>query len=205
MRAQIHNAQAAAPKGGLLPPARNKIRDSQSFTLTTLADGHIMPSVFAGTPSASIKVARLMDRLSNVTSRCNVAVTHPARRAASHQSRVTNHLDTAAFLLDTPVEKEIESSPEKSRRSRKTSRYTFEMFGKEVFRQKSAEQISFTGSVALLLCGQHIPPPERQARLGGFGDGGERQRRLLGACGPAAGFADGGVGEAVQRTGAEEA
>ncbi|HEX5424412.1 MAG TPA: hypothetical protein VFW94_12765 [Candidatus Acidoferrales bacterium] len=38
---------------------------SQSFTLTTLGDGHAMPSNFAASPAASMKVEKLMDTLFN--------------------------------------------------------------------------------------------------------------------------------------------
>ena len=61
MAAQIDNPLTAAQKGAPLPATHDKKGHSESFTLTTLGDGHTVPSEIAVTPAPSTKVEKLMD------------------------------------------------------------------------------------------------------------------------------------------------
>jgi hypothetical protein len=154
MAAKIHNTATATQQGAPLPATRNKNRHFESLTLTTLTgrvssvlvDGHTMPSIVAVNPAASTKVQKLMDTLFGVTRGCNMLlridptkIEIPTGQRESSGFRLTNYLDTPTLLLDTRVEKKNESTLAKSTRSPKTSRYTFEMFWKGVFTDKTAE------------------------------------------------------------------
>jgi hypothetical protein len=103
MRAEIHNPTAIPnnTRGELSEPdvtrhvtsrlglERPTPAHSESFTLTTLGDGHTVPSENATSPSASVKVEKLMDTLFDTISRCYVAVTSCKRgpsKLANHNS-----------------------------------------------------------------------------------------------------------------------
>lgn len=82
MAATTDNTTTAAQEGAPLPATHRKIRDPQSIiTLTTLGgrassapvDGHAVPSISDATPLASMKLGKLMDTESHVTSACNMS------------------------------------------------------------------------------------------------------------------------------------
>jgi hypothetical protein len=70
MAAQIDNTATTTPKGAPLSAIRGKVRHFESVTLTTLGDGHAMPSENAVTRAASTKLPKLMDTLLNGVARC---------------------------------------------------------------------------------------------------------------------------------------
>jgi hypothetical protein len=127
MRGQIDNAAPATQKGAPLPATRDTNRQSESFTLTTLGDGHTMPSENAVTPAASIEVAKLMDTLSrassasmDVTSRCYVAVTYrPEMPMAAARSR------SRGGLFPTRVPRKESCNSSRINKSAKISRHSF--------------------------------------------------------------------------------
>src|SRR5690348_16714080 len=71
-----------------------------SITLTTLGDGHTMPSKTAATPSAPTKVEKLMDTLSDSFERCYALL----RTDSTVCAAVDSHKQEIVFLVDTPVE-----------------------------------------------------------------------------------------------------
>jgi hypothetical protein len=124
MAAQIDNTSTPTQKGAWLPAPPAQIRHCESITLTTLADGHAMPSENAATPAASTKVRILMATLFaafsapiNVTSPCCVARFERANwllRGAGRARRV---------LIDTHDDK-IPSQIPQNQRDRKTLIHT---------------------------------------------------------------------------------
>jgi hypothetical protein len=159
MRDQIDNTPTATQKGAPPPSTRDKNHDSESFTLTTLADGHTllpclcaslplfvatladghtMPSENAVSRSASTKLPKLMDTLSdpirieilsgarrakdlsNVTLRCNVVALR-ARR--SNVTSPSGRYHQGLFSTRVPRKESRKSSS--INKSAKTSRHTF--------------------------------------------------------------------------------
>jgi len=143
MFARIDNTVTATQTGPVAATS-NKTPRLESFTLTTLGDGHAVPSIFAATPAASTKVEKLMDTLCGPFRIAILSGATPARRGgrakdlsapcSGDHSRVTNHDLRRTNYLDTPVEIKKSFSPSESATSPKTSRYTFDMFGKGDFR-----------------------------------------------------------------------
>ena len=103
---------------------RNINDHSESFTLTTLGDGHAVPSIFVVTPAASTKVEKLMDTLCDPF---RIAILSGASRAKDLSALA--HPRESAFLLDTRVEIKSNLIATESATSPKTSRYTFDRFG----------------------------------------------------------------------------
>lgn len=95
MGASIDNTGTATQVGAMSLPSHNKIRHSQSLTLTALGghassvqiDGYAVPSIFAVTPVQSTKPRKLMDtdfalraRNLHVHATCLLLVTTLCRR-----------------------------------------------------------------------------------------------------------------------------
>jgi|SRR5690348_9267717 len=150
-----HNTNST-PKGPQLPATGDKNRHCESITLTTLGDGHTMPSIFAVTPAASTKVEKLMDTLSAVfgstfgagKAKLPLALTQEGsaggrakdlsadRHIPLRLSQRAKRFRVIVFLVDTPVGIEKGFSPSESTTSRNLSRYTFDMFGEPENRTK---------------------------------------------------------------------
>ena len=125
MADMIDNMATSTQKGATLPPTRDKIGHFESITLTTLGDGHAVPSISAVTPATSTKVEKLMDTVFNVTSRCNMLL-HAA--APVRSSRIP--LTAVSIFIDTHDEENSGLTSTESARSQNFDRYTFDMSGK---------------------------------------------------------------------------
>jgi hypothetical protein len=94
---------------------------------TTLGDGHAMPSENAATPTASTKVAKLMDTLLDATSRCYLLLpTDPA----------TDFLPGTMELFSARVLRKAPHNSNPINETAKTSRHAFQLCGpdEEVYR-----------------------------------------------------------------------
>ena len=111
----IDTTPATAQKGGPPQTSHDKNRHSESVTLTTLGDGHTMPSENAVTRAPSTKVAKLMDTLFDRVERCNVVL---------RSIRPPGSL-TAIELFSTRVPRKESRKSSSINKNAKTSRHAF--------------------------------------------------------------------------------